>query len=822
MLDISLIKGLSQKEAEEKLIKDGFNELPNTKQKRSWQVFLEVIKEPMFLLLIACGLLYFLLSDIKEAMVLMLSMVVIIGITFYQEQKTEKALAELKNLSSPRALVLRDGEKRRIAGREVVSGDIIFINEGDRIPADAKIIESNNFIIDESLLTGESVPVKKDSSENNLVFSGTMAVAGQALAQVIKIGINTELGKIGKALEGLKPEQTYLQRQTASLVKVFAFYGGFLSIFIFVVYALTRHEFINGMLAGLSLAMSILPEEFPVIMTVFLALGAWRISKNNVLTRRIPAVENLGAITALCTDKTGTITENKMEVQAAWLSGKKIDLHENINSADFSELIEYGFLASRTNPFDPMEKAIRELNHKYNKQNSATLLKEFSLSDKLTAMSNVWDADEKKVVAAKGSPEAIISLCHLEGADAEMIERGAHILAGDGLRVLGIARAEYGKDMPEDQHDFNFKFLGLIGLADPIRKEVPQAIKECKKAGIKVIMITGDYPETARIIGERAGLSIKEKIITGKELDKMSEMTLKEEIRNTRIFARIAPEQKLKIVQALKANGEVVAMTGDGVNDAPALKAADVGIAMGGRGTDVARESASLVLLDDNFASIAKAIKTGRRIYDNIKKAVSYVFVVHFPIACLAVMPVVLNWPLVLLPIHIVFLELIIDPACSIVFEMEKEEKNLMNRPPRPINSKLFSKNVFIVGFAQGVSGSLAVMAAYFIAIYKGLAVEEVRTFSFITLVLINLGLILINRSRKNHLLNVMRIKNPALIWIVGGTLVVLIFSVITPQLRNLLHFGKISLLELSLCFFLAVVSIIFSEVFKIIRFRSL
>ena len=835
------IEGLSEKEACKRLRSEGYNELSTKKESRVLRILGNILKEPMFLLLIACGVFYLFLGDIREALILLSSIFVIIGIDFYQEQKTERALSALRDLSSPRALVLRGNKKRRIAGREVVRDDIILISEGDRVPADAIILESFNLAIDESLLTGESVPVRKiawdgkkefgrPGGENTpFVFSGSMVVSGQAVARVVNIGINTEIGKIGKSLSILKTEKTDLQKQTISLIKIYASVGAGLFFLVVVVYTLTRHDFVNGLLAGLAMAMSILPEEFAVVMTVFLALGAWRISKHNVLTRRVPAVETLGAVTVLCVDKTGTLTENKMTLKNLWTKGNVLNLQnkEEKLDADAQKLVECSLLASPLNPFDPMEKAIQSLAQKILKKNEFAhagwiLQKEYPLNGELLAMSHAWriPQEEKYMVAAKGSPEAIVNLCHLGQKETAEIEAGIEMMAKDGLRVLGVAAADFAGQLPRNQHEFEFKFIGLLGLRDPLRKEVPQAVDECRRAGIRVIMITGDYPATAKKIAREAGIYNGGRIITGQELEKMSIKELKKAIKNVNIFARILPEQKLKIVEALKANNEIVGMTGDGVNDAPALKAANIGIAMGGRGTDVAREAAALVLLDDNFASIVKAIRMGRRIYENLKKAIVYIFAIHFPIAALTVFPAVLNWPLVLMPIHIVFLEMIIDPACSIIYESEKEEKDTMDKPPRKITHKLMTSRVLVNGFVQGLSGIAAVMAVYWIAYREGYEVEKIRTLAFFVLVLFNLGLVYTNRSRVKLLWTIFREKNPAALWISLGTLSVLSLSLTIPVVRNIFHFSAITFREILWATSFAIIAIMIAEFFKVISSR--
>lgn len=839
--NIAKIKGLREKEAQKRLHLEGYNELPNKKESGVLYILVRILKEPMFLFLIACGVLYLFLGDIQEALILLSSILGIIGIDFYQEQKTERALSALRNLSSPRALVLRDNKKRRIAGREVVRDDIIFIAEGDRIPADAIILESINLAIDESLLTGESVSVRKTAWDRKsefgrpggdntpFVFSGSLVVKGQAVARVVNIGINTEIGKIGKSLSTLKTEKTNLQKQTISLIEIYASVGACLFFLVVIVYAFTRHDFINGLLAGLAMAMSLLPEEFAVVMTVFLALGAWRISKHNVLTRRVPAVETLGAITVLCVDKTGTLTENKMMLKSLWIKGNIFNLQnkkEKINK-EYQKLVEYGLLASPPNPFDPMEKAIQNSAQKVLEKDEFIhdgwiLQKEYPLSDKLLIMSNAWrfSKEEKYLVAAKGSPEAIADLCHLGQKEETEIENGIEIMAKEGLRVIGVAAADFTGKLPHNQRDFKFRFIGLFGLRDPLRKEVPAAVNECRRAGIKVIMITGDYPATAKKIAEEAGIYAGGKIITGQELERMNGKELKKTIGNVNIFARIMPEQKLKIVEALKANNENVAMTGDGVNDAPALKAANIGIAMGGRGTDVAREAASLILLDDNFASIVKAIRMGRRIYENLKKAVVYIFAIHFPIAGLTVLPVLFNWPLVLMPIHIVFLEMIIDPACSIIYESEKEEKDAMDKPPRKTTHKLMTPRVLVNGFAQGLSGIAAVVAVYWIAYAQGFEVEKIRAITFFALVLVNLGLVYTNRSRTKLLLTIIKEKNSAAWWISAGTLTVLTLSLTVPFMRNIFHFSKIGFQEIAWASFFVIIAIMVAEFFKILFSR--
>ena len=773
------------------------------------------------------------------------------GITFYQENRTERALEALRDLSSPRALVIRDGVQKRIAGREVARGDMLMLAEGDRVPADAALLWSLNLSVDESLLTGESVPVRKVTWDNRtetmamvrpggddlpFVYSGTMVVQGQGIAEVQATGLNTELGKIGKALQTVEAEETSLHRETGRLVRTLAIMGLAFCLTVVILYGLTRGDWLNGLLAGITLAMSLLPEEFPVVLTIFLALGAWRIAQNKVLTRRMPAVETLGSATVLCVDKTGTLTLNRMSVSRLFAAGSVFSIphhttgqqnNDHLLPEAFHELVEYSILASQQDPFDPMEKAMRQLGELYLAQTEHihrdwTLVREYPLSPVLLAISHVWKspASETYVIAAKGAPEAIMDLCHLDETQKEELSRQIINMADDGLRVLGVARAYFmqTEPLPDEQHDFAFKFIGLIGLADPVRPGVAGSVKECYTAGIRVVMITGDYPGTARNIAQQVGLKSTDECITGTELDAMNDTELQERIKTVNIFARVVPEQKLRLVNALKANGEIVAMTGDGVNDSPALKSSHIGIAMGGRGTDVARESAALVLLDDDFSSIVHAVKLGRRIYDNIRKAMIYILAIHVPIAGISLVPLLLGQPLILFPVQIVFLELIIDPASSIAFEAEPGNPHLMERPPRDPREPMFGRPTILLSLLQGASVLLSVLLIYFFASYQGLGESVVRAMTFTTLVLGNLGLIYVNRSQSRLIINTIRERNIALWLITLGVIIGLGLVLYVPLLRDLFSFVSPNSLELLLCVAAALISILWFEIVKLVR----
>ncbi len=841
-IDVDALTGITSTEAQEKLKKDGYNELPSSKKRSVFRIALSVIKEPIFLLLVGSGSIYFFLGDITEGLVLLSFVFVVMGITIFQERKTENALDALKNLSSPRALVIRDGKQIRIPGREVVPDDILILAEGDRVPADALLLSSNNLMVDESLLTGESVPVRKaigkleeqtwrpGGDDQPYIYSGTLVTQGQAFAIVKATGPRTEMGKIGTVLQNVERDETKLKVEVSKLVRNFAIFGLSLAALVIIVYGITRLDWIDGILAGITLAMALLPEEFPVVLTIFLALGAWRLSKKNVLTRQPHAIENLGSATVLCVDKTGTLTLNKMSVSKLCTDNKTYDIDSALkNPPDCChELVEFSVLACKKDPFDPMEKAITnfvegEFAKTEHVHGDWQLIQEYPLSQKLLAMSNVWRSPNGTdyIIAAKGAPEAIIDLCHLKAQEANEISENIQKMAKDGLRVLGVAKTHFitsGAELPKEQHDFAFKFIGLIGFVDPVRPNVSGAVNECYDAGIRVVMITGDYPLTAQKIGRQIGLRNPENIITGPELEKMNNDELKERIKNVNIFARVVPEQKLRIVDAFKANGEIVAMTGDGVNDAPALKSANIGIAMGGRGTDVAREASTLVLLDDDFASIVGGVKMGRRIFDNLKKAIAYIFSVHIPIAGLSALPVLLGWPLILLPVHIVFLEFIIDPACTTVFEAESEEKDIMQRKPRSINTRLFNMKAATISAIQGIFALVMVMVVYLYANSAGLGMDTARTMAFATIVLTNLALIITNRSWSQSIVGIFRRPNKAFWQILVLALVALLLVIYLPPLSSLFTFQALSLVNLLICFVAGFGSIVWFEAYKVVK----
>ncbi len=824
--------GLSTAAAKENLIRFGFNELPSAKPKSLWHIALEVMKEPMFALLIGCGVLYMLLGDYREGIVLLSSILIIIFITFYQYQKTEKALEALKSLASPRAMVIRDGQRIRIPGREVVPGDILILNEGDRISADAQLLEENNLHADESLLTGESVPVRKSvladkQKSEGQVFSGSLVVRGTAVAEVLTTGSQTAFGKIGTALSSITQEQTRLQKEMKILIRNLFIIGGIISIAVVTAYYFTKGDLIYALLTGLASAMAILPEEFPVVLTIFLALGAWRLSQKKVLTRNASAIESLGSATVLCSDKTGTITQNKMEVTAIY-DGNRI-MHKNIfhdNHLQLRELLYSGYKASVPDSIDPTESAIINIykdvirDHTHELQ----LIREYAFSKNLMATTRVLkDEAEKISISLKGAPETVLDLCKLSGQDKRKHLNALHQLAEQGYRVLAVAHAiNVPHDLPETQFGFHHQFLGFLGLEDPVRPEVRHAIKESHTAGVRVIMITGDYSVTAKSIGKQIGLPKDGKIMTGEELAKLSDAELKEKIEGVSIFARVIPEQKLRIVRALQQNNEIVAMTGDGVNDAPALKAANIGIAMGNKGTDVAREASSLVLLDDNFASIVAAIRSGRRIFDNLQKAMSYIIAIHIPIIGLSLIPAFIpSIPTILMPLHIVFMELIIDPVCSVAFESETEEKNIMSRPPRETNKKFFGTRKMMFSILQGLILLTMVLIIYFMSLAEGHSQGEVRAITFSALIIGNIFLILNNLSKTRSFLSVFIYTNKAALFILLLAVSLLMLTITVPSLRELFGFVHPGYAHFKTSIFAAMVMLGILEAIKYLRIFS-
>ena len=794
--------GLDPALAAQRLREEGPNELGVSQRRTLRDIAWEVVREPMFLLLLGAGTIYLVMGDTREALILLGFVLIIMTLTALQERRTDNALDALRDLSSPRALVVRGGQTLRIPGRDVVREDLLILSEGDRIAADGLLLQAHELATDESMLSGESEPVAKQALGDR-AFAGTLVVQGQGLMRVESIGRSTELGRIGQSLQDIALQASPLRDEMARLTRRLVIIGVSLCGVLVLLYWTLRGGWLDALLAGITLAMGILPQEFPVIMIVFLALAARRLAAHQVLTRRLNAIETLGQTSVLCVDKTGTLTENRMSVAALWANGQQLDMQalqpQGLPEA-FHELLEYAVLASEIDPHDPMEKAFHRLasehladtEHLHPQWN---LAREYELSPELLAMSHLWrsGAVPHDVVATKGAPESVADLCHLDDARRREVSAEAARMADRGLRVLGVAKARYpsGQAWPAIQHDFEFEWIGLICLADPLRGDVPQAISRCRQAGIRVIMITGDHPRTARAIAEQAGIPGSE-VVTGDELADMDATTLAHRLATVNVFARVRPQQKLALVQALKARGEVVAMTGDGVNDAPALKAAHIGIAMGQRGTDVAREAAALVLLQDDFSSIVDAIHRGRRTFANLRQAMVYTLAVHVPIVGLAVLPVLLGLPLVLAPLHIAFLELVIDPACSLVFEAEEGDPGLMQQPPRGALEPLLSAGHVGQSLAMGGWVTLVVVGLYALLLDQDVAAGMASTAAFVVLVTANAVLILASRSAQTTWRSLFKGLSAVGRWVLAGTLAALTAITVVPFLAHPFRFVPI------------------------------
>jgi Ca2+-transporting ATPase len=773
------MRTLTAAEAAARLAVEGANVLPAAQAKSTWRIAAEVVREPMFLLLVAASAIYLVLGDVKEALVLAASIVVVMAITVIQERKAERALESLRELSSPRAWVVRDGEAQRIASADVVRGDLLVISEGDRVAADGRVERSSGMTVDESLLTGESLPVRKEPGDP--LYSGTLLVRGHGRAEVTATGPRSQMGRIGGSLAELQPEKTAIERETSRIVRIVAVFALAACIALASFYIALRGDWLGGVLAGLTLAMALLPEEFPIVLVIFLALGAWRISRTGVLTRRMPAIEMLGAATVLCVDKTGTLTENRMSVVET-LPGVSTTVEEVLIAAA---------LACELEPFDPMDRAILVSGGAaaVEMRKSWRLERDYPFSDAFLAMCHAWRSPSGDLqVAIKGAPETVLRLCSLSDEAVRNVEAQIAAAAERGWRVLAVAQAPWESPLPDDPRQYRFRWLGLVALADPLRPSVPQAVALCRSAGIRVVMITGDYPATAAQIARQAGIA-SERLLTGADIDAMDDARLAGAVGRVNVFARVLPAQKLRLVEAYKRAGEIVAMTGDGVNDAPALKSAHIGIAMGRRGSDVAREAAALVLLEDDFGSIVETVNAGRRIYENIRNAMRFLVSVHVPTAGMAFLPLALGGSLFLFPVHVVFLEFVIDPACTLVFEAERGEPGLMARPPRDPRARLFDLRMLLASLLLGLTVLAATFGVYWWAFSAGRTEEEARALGFAAIVAGDLGLIFVNRSQQRGFVQTLRVPNAALWWIVGGTLAALAVCLYVPPLAEIFRF---------------------------------
>lgn len=796
------LQGLSEDEARRRLRQHGPNEIEDRERSGLLDTLRGAAREPMFLLLLVAAVIYLVLGDLGEGLLLAFFALVSVGLVIVQARRSEHALDALRDLSAPQVRVLRGGQTRRLPARELVPGDLFLVAEGERVAADGTVREAGALSVDESLLTGESVPVHKQAGpgedDGQRVFASTLAVSGHAVIEVTATGCATRVGRIGASLADIESAPTPLQRHLRHLVRVFGWGALASSLALLAWYGLTRGDWMRGLLSAVALGMAMLPEEFPMALAVFLALGAWRLARIQVLARQPAVIEALGSATVLCVDKTGTLTENRMRLRRLVTPQADVTVQpgEALPEA-VHHLLAFAMLASRRGGADPMDRALlghgdAALADTGHLHPAWTLTREYPISPALLAMSNEWtDAAGVRRVAAKGAPEAVFDLCHL---DPEAVQRQlvrVRTLAGQGLRVLAVAEGTVdGAAEPRGQHDHDFRWLGLVGFEDPLRESVPAAVAQARQAGIAVVMITGDHVATALAVAQAAGIDTGAGALTGAEMASMGDEALAEAVRRVRVFARVMPEQKLRLVEALRRNGETVAMTGDGVNDAPALKAAHIGIAMGGRGTDVAREAAGLVLLDDDFGRIVGGVRMGRRIFDNLRKVMVYITAIHVPIVGLALLPLLFGWPPLLLPAHVVLTEMVIDPVCSLAFEGAPEDPRVMRRPPRRPDEGLVGSGVLGMGLLQGASLLLAALAVYGVALSTAREVEVARTLAVIGLTAGNLLLVAVNTARGIGW-RALRARSALAFWgVTAAAATVLALAVALPSARALLQFG--------------------------------
>lgn len=809
--------GLNEKEIEKSREKYGTNEIEKKKKENFFKKLLHVFTEPMFLLLIITASIYFILGDVGDGIIMLCFVLFISGIEFVQEQKTDKALDALNTLSALNVKVIRNGKTTIIDSKDIVVGDIIILEEGDKISADGQILECQGLGVNESALTGESqIVYKKIKDENdnhfklNMCYSGTDVTNGSAIIKVTEVGINTEYGKIGRALNSIAKEKTPLEKQikkliiVCTIISLLFFIAVIVINFIYNKDLLMQDRIIESILSGITVAMATIPEEIPVVLTVFLAMGAWGLAKKNTLTRNMKAVETLGAVTVLCTDKTGTLTQNKMTVKETLLQDK--------------DFLLVSALACPKDPFDPMEIAIQDYCFKngiskqiYNNQ----LVHEYIFNNEDKMMGQIWDINNQKILCVKGAYESVLPLCNITENEQTKLINQIEKYSSLGYRVLAVAK-ESIKEIPKKLKDTNLTFAGLIALVDPPRNGVKKSIESCYNAGVRVIMITGDNGKTAKGIAKQINLEHNENVITGLELEKMSDEELKEKVKDTNIFARVYPNHKMRIVKALQANNEVVAMTGDGVNDAPALKKAEIGIAMGQRGTNVAKEAADMILMDDNFNTIVDAIKNGRTIYNNIKKAISYILVIHIPIAFASLFIPLFNLPALLLPIHIVLLELIIDPTSSIIFQRLKPDNNVMKEKPRKMSEPIVNAKIVIKSISQGLLIFLAFFGSYYYLIKSGSNESFALTFAFTVLVLSNIFVVYVLQSNEPAIKNfIVDFKDKVIIIINSVILIVLLLLIYVPFFNQIVGTRSLDISHLLLAILIALIATLPFDVLK-------
>lgn len=819
-------KGLTDEEVLLSRKKLGQNAFNFKKENEVVRDLKDLAKEPMIILLFFAALIYFASGKTGDGIFLSAAILIVSAISLFQESRSRNALQNLKDLSQPKCTVIRNGQTLTIKSEELVVGDYLIVEEGNSIPADGKIIQSNDFSVNESILTGESFAIFKDKlKEDPFIYSGTTVSTGLAIAIVSHIGNETKLGKIGKSLESIKEEKTPLELQINDFVKKMVFAGAIVFAIVWGINYFNTYNVLDSFLKALTLAMSILPEEIPMAFTAFMALGAWRLMKMGVVVKQMKTVETLGSATVICTDKTGTLTENKMSLAKVFsLQSQKIS--DPLDESDeIKEVIEIAMWASEPIPFDPMEialhQAYKELSSRDERQDFK-MVHEYPLGGKPPMMTHIFEnISGKRIIAAKGAPEALMHISNLSEKETNEINSAIKTITKQGYRVLGVAESDFsGSVFPEKQQDFKFNFLGIVAFYDPPKKNIPEVLKQFYQAGMMVKIITGDNAETTTAIAKQVNFKDSEHSLSGDQLMKLSELELQEKVMNTNIFTRMFPEAKLRIINALKAKNQIVAMTGDGVNDGPALKAAHIGIAMGKKGTEIAKQAASLILLDDDLSKMVDAVAMGRRIYTNLKKAIQYIISIHIPIILTVFIPLALGWlyPNILSPVHIIFLELIMGPTCSIIFENEPMEKNTMLEKPRPYSSTFFSGKELTTSIIQGLMIAAGTLFVYQYSVYEGFSESVTRTMVFTVLIVSNIFLTLVNRSFYYSIFTTLKYKNNLILLIISITIIITALLLYIPVFTKFFEFETINLSQLAICIGIGFTSVIWYEIVKFIK----
>jgi Ca2+-transporting ATPase len=824
--------GLSDAEVIATRAAHGTNALDGREGSGFWKALRTAVTEPMFLLLLAAATIYFILGELSEAFFMLGAIVLISGISLYQDQRSRKALEALEQFTHPKARAVRNNTVVELPTEDLVVGDHAVVAEGELVPADGQVVHANDFSVNESILTGEAFSVPKEVSEGKpgRVFRGTQAVGGLAVVRITAVGMATEIGRIGTSMATIEERRSPLERQIQRFVRNMAIVGALFFLIVWGLNFMASRDWLDSLLKGLTLAMSILPEEIPVAFTTFMALGAWRMMRAGVLVKHAKTVETLGAATVICTDKTGTITENRMELVALQLSGEMEPRKpEHWISTEAQHLIEVAMWASEPVPFDPMETALHKVyagSTAEDRRPAFRMVHEYPLSGKPPMMTHVF-ADEKgtRIIAAKGAPEAILACSDLdEGLRKEVLAQ-VEALGAQGYRVLGVGETSMeGDAWPAEQQQFTFHYLGLVAFHDPPKKNIGKVFRSFDEAGIRTVIITGDNPVTATAIARQVDFPIAGEPVTGDDVQAMDETALATTVQERNLFTRMFPEAKLRVVKALKAQGEVVAMTGDGVNDGPALKAAHIGIAMGKRGSELAKEAAALVLLDDDLGRMVDAVAMGRRIYSNLKKAIQYIISIHIPIILTVALPLLLGWiyPNIFTPIHVIFLELLMGPTCSIAYESEPMEPGSMKRPPRRMDLTFLSWTELRTSLAQGLMITVGTLFCYQYAVYHELGEEMTRTMVFSSLVVANIALTLVNRSFEHSVLDTLRYPNKMLRGILAATVVMLLLLLYVPLFRDFFMLASPGIGLLALATGAGLVSVLWYEGVKWWKRRDL